>query len=433
MGDGTTVELDVEVAVVGAGLAGLAAATVAARAGASVVVYDVRRAGGRARSDERDGFIFNQGPHALYRAGAGVGVLDRLGVRFEGSLPCPIAAGYREGSGVVGVLPSSPASLLRSRLIGIGDKVRLGRLLGGLPKLEAAPLAGLSAAEWIESLGLTSNGAAVLSALTRVTTYAGDLGLVSADAAVGQLQLAIEGNVVYLDGGWQTLVDGLVAAASAAGVQIVQGERVTAVQAGKQGTWEVHTPASNLRAGSVVIAAGGPAAARAMLSGAPDWELGTAATAACLDLGLSSLPATRVAYGLDEPLYFATHSPSARLARGGGAVVHVMRYGARTSEEDRAQLWRLARRCGVGSEEVVTERFLRQMTVCHALPRPAAGLAGRPATDATGAFGVFLAGDWVGPVGLLADAALASGEAAGWAAAKRATSGRATIGAMVKR
>ncbi|MDA8039113.1 MAG: FAD-dependent oxidoreductase [Actinomycetota bacterium] len=433
MGDGTTVELDVEVAVVGAGLAGLAAATVAARAGASVVVYDVRCAGGRARSDERDGFIFNQGPHALYRAGAGVGVLDRLGVRFEGSLPHPVAAGYREATGELGVLPSSPASLLRSPLVGIGDKVRLGRLLGRLPKLEAAPLARLSAAEWIETLGLTSNGAAVLSALTRVATYTSDLRFVSADAAVGQLQLAIEGNVLYLDGGWQTLVDGLVAAASAAGVRLFEGERVTAVQAGKQGTWDVSTPTVTVRAGSVVIAAGGPAAARAMLSGAPDWGLGAAATATCLDLGLSSLPATRVAYGLDEPLYFSTHSPNARLAHSGGAVVHVMRYGARTSEEDRAELWTLARRCGVGDDEVVTERFLHQMTVCHALPRPGAGLAGRPATDATGSFGVFLAGDWVGPVGLLADGALASGEAAGRAAAKRAMSVRAPIGAMVER
>ena len=38
------------------------------------------------------------------------------------------------------------------------------------------------------------------------------------------------------------------------------------------------------------------------------------------------------------------------------------------------------------------------------------------ASDATRTASVFLAGDWVGPVGLLADASLASGEAAGRAA-----------------
>jgi pyruvate/2-oxoglutarate dehydrogenase complex dihydrolipoamide dehydrogenase (E3) component len=44
------------------------------------------------------------------------------------------------------------------------------------------------------------------------------------------------------------------------------------------------------------------------------------------------------------------------------------------------------------------------------------GLAGRPSITATGVPRVFLAGDWVGPEGLLADAALASGHAAARAA-----------------
>ncbi|HEX7459355.1 MAG TPA: hypothetical protein VF279_01915, partial [Acidimicrobiales bacterium] len=41
------------------------------------------------------------------------------------------------------------------------------------------------------------------------------------------------------------------------------------------------------------------------------------------------------------------------------------------------------------------------------------GLRGRPAVGDTGTPGIHLAGDWVGPDGLLADAALASGYAAG--------------------
>ncbi|MHB1593457.1 MAG: hypothetical protein ACYCO9_14475 [Streptosporangiaceae bacterium] len=55
------------------------------------------------------------------------------------------------------------------------------------------------------------------------------------------------------------------------------------------------------------------------------------------------------------------------------------------------------------------QRFLHLMTVCHALPRPGSGLLERPAIDATGTDGVFLAGDWVGATGFLADASLASG------------------------
>jgi len=40
----------------------------------------------------------------------------------------------------------------------------------------------------------------------------------------------------------------------------------------------------------------------------------------------------------------------------------------------------------------------------------------------TGVDGVFLAGDWVGPTGLLADAALASGRAAALGALRRSRS-----------
>jgi phytoene dehydrogenase-like protein len=272
----------------------------------------------------------------------------------------------------------------------------------------------------------------VISALTRVATYAGDLDLVAADAAVAQLQLALEG-VVYLDGGWQSLVDGLEAAATSAGARVLEGERATALQARTDGTFEVRTPARTLQAASVVVATGSPAAARALLPHAPAWELGAPATAACLDLGLRRVPATMVAFGLDQPLYLSTHSPKAHLAPPGGAVVHVMRYGARTSTDDRAQLWALARRCGIGDDDVVVQRFLHEMTVCHALPRPGPGLTGRPAVDATGTEGVFLAGDWVGAAGLLADASLASGEAAGRAAAEQAMRRRATCGATLGR
>ena len=65
---------------------------------------------------------------------------------------------------------------------------------------------------------------------------------------------------------------------------------------------------------------------------------------------------------------------------------------------------------------MVTDRFLHRMIVAHALPRPGAGLAGRPPVEVPGLRGVFVAGDWVGPVGMLADASLASAEAAARAA-----------------
>ena len=57
-------------------------------------------------------------------------------------------------------------------------------------------------------------------------------------------------------------------------------------------------------------------------------------------------------------------------------------------------------------EEVEFARFLPEMTVVHAIPTAAHG---RPDVDALSMPSVAIAGDWVGPEAMLADAAVASG------------------------
>ena len=99
-------------------------------------------------------------------------------------------------------------------------------------------------------------------------------------------------------------------------------------------------------------------------------------------------------------------------------MVHVMRYGAREARLDRAELRTFARLAGITDDHIVEERFLAGMVVTHLLPRPEAGLAGRPGVTVARAPGMYLAGDWVGPSGWLADAAMASGQHAGMLAAR---------------
>ena len=63
------------------------------------------------------------------------------------------------------------------------------------------------------------------------------------------------------------------------------------------------------------------------------------------------------------------------------------------------------------------QRLLARMHVAWTVPTAAAGgLAGRPKAAVPGHDRVFVAGDWVGPVGLFGDAAIASGSAAATAA-----------------
>ncbi len=214
---------------------------------------------------------------------------------------------------------------------------------------------------------------------------------------------------MYLDGGWAQLTDGL-----AARCQVRTGTKVSAV-APAAGRVEVATSDGRLVARSVIIATGRPAAARRLLPADPGWgDLGPEVTAACLDAGLRRVPDPGYVLGVDVPAYTSVQAPpAARQAPAGHAVVAAVRYGATDARADRAVLESHLARAGVREEDVVTSRFLARMVVAGAAPIAArGGLHGRPAVDATGLPGVYLAADWVGPTGLLADAALASARVA---------------------
>lgn len=397
---------DWDVIVVGAGLAGLAAGATATRAGAATLVLDAHVPGGRARVTKRDGFVFNRGVHALYKAGAGWEVLRGLGIEPRGSSP-PIGRYQALAGGKLHLLPTSPGSLRRTTLLGRKDQEAFAALLARLPLLHPQRHAGASVSQWIADTGFGPAAVAALTALIRLTTYARDMNTLAADAAITQLQRAA-GGVLYLDGGWAQLVARLAALC-----QVRTGIKVTGVVPAA-GRVEVATSDGPLVARSAIIAAGRPAAAFSLLPADPAWgDLGPEVTAACLDAGLRQVPDPGYVLGVDAPVYATVQSPPARQAPAGRAVVAAVRYGATEAKADRAVLEAHLARAGVREEDVVTSRFLARMVVAGAAPIAArGGLGGRPAVDATGLPGVYLAGDWVGPAGLLADAALASGQAA---------------------
>src|SRR5581483_6167843 len=137
-----------KVSVIGGGLGGLAVASLLARQGVDVVLHErASEFGGRARSQIADGFVFDQGPHALYLGGPGEAVLRSLGVPLEGKIP-EASGSLALLDGELRSLPVGMTSLLGTDLLSMGEKMELGWLLLRLPRIEARSLTG-SIGDWI--------------------------------------------------------------------------------------------------------------------------------------------------------------------------------------------------------------------------------------------------------------------------------------------
>ncbi|WP_375769654.1 FAD-dependent oxidoreductase [Archangium gephyra] len=405
-----------DVAVVGGGLGGLAVATLLARGGRKVTLFEKsRHLGGRAHTTEVEGYHFNLGPHALYLEGAAARVLGRLGVPMRGGSPRGEGSFALRGNQLY-PLPSGAVSLLMTDLLGAAGKLELGRVLTGLGRMDAAALEGRSLREWLDEHVTREEVREVVAAFFRVATYCADADALAADAAVEQFQRARKG-VRYLDGGWSELVRALAGMAKDAGVAVVGSARVESVEREAGRVRGVRLADGTEYEAETVVVAGGPRDVAALLPG-DEVLAGWAAKArpvkaASLEVGLSKLPRPRAlfALGVDRPWYASVHSAWARrLAPEGGAMVHVAKYlGGREEEASEAELEGVLDVLQPGwREHVVTKRFLPGLTVMNALP--AKRLGERPGPRVEHVRGLYVVGDWVGEEGLLVDASLASAE-----------------------
>jgi phytoene dehydrogenase-like protein len=416
------------VIIVGGGLAGLSAAVFLARAGRTVTIFERRRyLGGRAVTHLRHGYRFNLGPHAFYRNGLGWNVLRELGIPVRGGIP------KQRGVAILGgeqyKLPTNPWSLLTTSIFGPKAKAKAAMLLLRVRRIDPKPYASMTVREWIDANASEERLRQVLEAMFRLATYSDRADLQSARAALAQLRLAIRG-VVYVDEGWQKIVDSLHSAAVASGVNFVTSSRVVSVHHDggsvrgvelgglevdvRNDTMSLAMPdmtdpdKGTLIPAETVLMAVDPSTAREL---APDldWPTSSAVTAACLDIALSKLPEPRntFALGIDKPLYYSVHSKWAQLTPKGGALLHAMKYGEGTEGE----LETLVDEMQPGWRElIVHRRFLPAMTVSNALVEPEGRSSRMRAV--TPVRGLYVAGDWVDEGGILSDAAFASARAA---------------------
>jgi phytoene dehydrogenase-like protein len=405
-----------DVIIIGGGFAGLTTAALLARSGKTVTLFEhsSREIGGRARTAEIDGFYFNQGPHALYLTDATDTILKELGITYTGGIPA--GKGYLISGGKKREIAGDYSSWLS------GKSDYGSQFFISPTKIDFSQLESVTEQEWLDKNIHDINDAEIIKTIIRLNTYANDPDIQSIGPVLHQIYVASQaGGVMYLDGGWQTLIDGLLRVAKNANARILMGKKAIRVKRTDSSGWQVLLEDKTQVSAKIVVIAAGPKDAYSLFDDneRPD-VLSKAAKESkpirlvCLDVALSSLPDkdTLFALGVDRPLYFSVHSAYAKLAPNGGALIHVAKYLGTSIEpkprEDQPELEEFLDLLQPGWRQVlVKKRPLPNMVVSNALITAAnGGLGGRP--DPRIAENLYIVGDWVGKEGLVSNASVAS-------------------------
>jgi phytoene dehydrogenase-like protein len=310
---------------------------------------------------------------------------------------------------------------LRSHLLKAGDKIELARIFSTLPRLQAKGLAHISVQEWLERTIRRPQVRQLMASTAHVFVYSAALDLVSAEVFVSKLQLSLKHPVHYVEGGWQTLIEGLRRAAEQAGVRIVTGSRIGAVEYQHGRIQGVRLRDESMLAASSVVLATNPADAAKLVDSGTYAPLRAIvdplipARVACLDVALRRLPEPRypVVQDLDHPRFLSAQSFYTRITPEGGALISTFKQldplHLSNPEQDECELEDLLDAAQPGWRDVLVKRvFLPHIEAIGMLPTASGGgYADRPGPKVPGIANLYLAGDWIGE-GFLSDPSMGS-------------------------
>ena len=416
---------NMDVAVIGGGIAGLVAANDLARAGKSVVVFEKSsQLGGRAITIRKKGALFNLGGHALYRGGAADRIFRELGLRLEGGSPPRMVSVLWKNK----VMPLP--RFLFGRDMSWKGRMELLRVLAKLDRINAdtGEMNAMSVREWVERELRDPTVRSVFYALFRTGAFTHSPDLVTVGPALRQVRRAFrKRGVLYVQGGWQSIVDQLREQAVRAGAVVAGSTAVEAIGHEDGEVRRLHLSGGETVEVGFVVAAVPPAETCRLVRDAERTSLkiwkdqAKPITVACLDLCLRRLPVPshNLVLGIDQPVFFTNQTkPTPSLTEDGSLVIHLIKYndasgaGASDPKRDEAFLEQTMDRIQPGwRNEIVVRQFLPNMTVVGDFVHTGR-IDKTPGPVVPEIRGLYVAGDWASHSEALVDAAAASGRRA---------------------
>lgn len=411
-----------DVVIVGGGLAGFVAANYLAKTDLSILILERgKKVGGRARTDRIREQYFNLGPHALYNKGKAKSILEELDVQLNGK--SPKLGGILVEKNMEYAAPFAPSGLFTTSLLNWKERIEWARVLMKVISINTEKLAQQTFEQWVQQTAGSEKVRSLLYLLGRLASYCHAPEKASAKLMVSNMKTAM-GGVLYLDGGWQTIIDQLHNKAVTSGVQIQSHTVVKQIEPVEHDHIKLVLANDEVIHGKYVICTTGPHELNKMLGekiNLPQREFFSQITTvrgATLDVALTQLPNPKLlfAMGITDPFYFSVHSNYARLSDDAkSSVLHVFKYHHPDDHIEgkkvRDELEQFLEKLQPGWQRyVITSRFIPQITVNQRLPQ--IGDEQKLSRFKTQIPGLYIAGDWVSPDSILSEGAVSSGKQA---------------------
>lgn len=411
-----------DVVIVGGGLAGYVAANYLAKKDLSILIVEKgKKVGGRARTDKINQHYFNLGPHALYKKGKAAPILEELDIKLNGK--SPILGGTLIENKMEYTAPFNPLGLLTTRLLNWREKVEWVAILKNINSLDTEKLAEQTFQQWVMQVTISKKVQSLLYTLGRLTTYCHAPEMVSAKIIVSHMKIGM-GGVLYLDYGWQTVIDQLHNKAVISGIQVQSNTVVKQIIKLQQEHFKLVLSNDEEISSKYVLNTTSPQELNKMLgeqssiSQRDFFAKITPVKGATLDVALTKLPNPKklFAMGITDPLYYSVHSNYARLSEDGeNTVLHVYKYQHPNDQIDGKEVKKeleqfLEKMQPEWKKYEITSRFMPNITVNQRLPQ--LGDEQKLACANIEIPGLFLAGDWVSPYSVLSEGAVSSGKQA---------------------